>query len=279
MKTLLVPTDFSSHSENALRAAASIARKSAARIVLLHMAGIADGLMTQEESHRALESVFYYKKAQLQFEKLISAPYLEGIELVPVLKKKENFYQINDIAQEYNTQLIVMSSHGSSGLKEVVMGSNTEKVVRTALIPVLVIKQFVAQFELETGVFASDFSIESIPAFKKARTFFEQFKANMKLVYVNTPGKGFKSNQEMDQIFFEFFKNLGDPFPAERIQDISIFSDFTVEQGVIAYGQLHNADLIVVPTHGRQGWSHFLNGSISEDIANHAIKPVLTIKI
>ncbi len=279
MKTILVPTDFSSHAENAVRAAASIASKNNARLILLHMAGMEDSLMTSEESNQALEAVFYYKKAEQQFAQLSKASYLQGVEVTPVLKKHRNFYEINEVAQEYDAQLIVMSSRGSNGLHELMIGSNTEKVVRTADIPVLVVKQFIAQFDLDMGVYASDFSLDSIPAFKKARKFFGQFNAAMNLVYVNTPNTDFKSSREIDLLIFNFFKELGDPHPANRIEDVTVFSDYTVEQGVIAYSQMANADLIVVPTHGRKGWSHFLNGSITEDIANHAVRPVLTIKI
>ncbi len=56
-------------------------------------------------------------------------------------------------------------------------------------------------------------------------------------------------------------------------------SDYTVEKGVLNFANKIGADLIAVATHGRTGIAHFFEGSISEDIANHAVLPVMTFKI
>ena len=64
-----------------------------------------------------------------------------------------------------------------------------------------------------------------------------------------------------------------------RIGDVHYFSDYTIEKGILNYSNLIKADLIAVPTHGRRGLAHFFEGSISEDIANHAKRPVITFKI
>ncbi len=279
MKTILVPTDFSSHSENALRTAATIARANKATILVVHMAGMTDGLLTRDEAYNALESVYYVKLAEKHFTEFLDKPYLEGIAVQQAVKKHRNFSEINDVAKENDAGLIVMSSHGSSGLEEVLVGSNTEKVVRTSEIPVLVIKQMVSDFKLDSGVFASDFSLENIAAYKKAKEFFNQFGASMNLVYVNTPNRNFKSSKEIDEVLFHFFENAGYSNPAERLNDVNIISDYSIEEGIFSYSQMINADIISIPTHGRKGLSHLLKGSISEDIANHSIVPVVTFKI
>ena len=279
MKTILVPTDFSSHSENALRTAAIIAKKNNANILVLHMAGIEDGLLTKEESNAALESVFYLKLAEKRFAEFLDMSYLNGIEVHQAIKKHRNFNEINEVAQEHNVSLIVISSHGSSGLKELFIGSNTEKVIRHSEIPVLVIKQLVSNFRMNSGVFASDFSFENISAYQKAKEFFRLFNARMHLIYINTPGRHFKSSKEIDKVLFHFFKNSGYTKPADRINDVEIISDYSIEEGIFSYSQLINTDIITIATHGRKGYSHLLKGSISEDVANHSIISVLTIKI
>jgi nucleotide-binding universal stress UspA family protein len=279
MKTLLVPTDFSLHSENALRTAASIAKATNARILVVHMVGIKDTLLTREEADTALESVFYMKLAEKRFAEFLDQPFLKNIEVKTVLKKHKNFSEINEVAISNDVSLIVMSSHGSSGIQEVLIGSNTEKVVRYSDIPVLVIKQPVSDFALDNGTFACDFTPENIVAYKKAQQFFTEFDAKMNLVFVNTPGKLFKTSRDIDELLFEFFKEAGDSDPAQRIKDVQVVCDHTVEEGVFSFSHLNNADLIAIPTHGRTGISHILRGSISEDIANHSNMPVLTIKL
>lgn len=279
MKTIIVPTDFSSHSENALRTAASIAKNHNAKLLVVHMAGMKDTLLTKEQASSALESVFYIKLAEKQFEEFLDKPYLENIEVHQAIKKHKNFSELNDVATENDASLIVMSSHGSSGLEEILIGSNTEKVVRSSEIPVLVIKQFVSDFKINTGVFASDFSVDSIEAYGKAQKFFTEFGATMRLVYVNTPSKNFKSSKEIDARLFQFFEAVGASDPMKRLIDVDIVSDYSVEEGIFTYSQLLDADIITIPTHGRKGIAHFLRGSISEDVANHSILPVLTIKM
>ena len=58
-----------------------------------------------------------------------------------------------------------------------------------------------------------------------------------------------------------------------------IYNDVNVEKGILNFANSIDADLIGMSTHGRKGLAHFFNGSISEDLVNHAIRPVVTFKI
>jgi nucleotide-binding universal stress UspA family protein len=58
-----------------------------------------------------------------------------------------------------------------------------------------------------------------------------------------------------------------------------IYNDTNIEKGIINFSNSINADIIGMCTHGRTGFAHFFNGSISEGLANHAIRPVITFKI
>ena len=68
-----------------------------------------------------------------------------------------------------------MGSNGVSGLKEMLIGSNTEKVVRTSEAPVLVIKNEHKAFKVDNFVFASDFKDESKPSYEKATSICQNF--------------------------------------------------------------------------------------------------------
>ena len=58
-----------------------------------------------------------------------------------------------------------------------------------------------------------------------------------------------------------------------------IYNDINVEKGILHFAKDSNSDVIAVCTHGRKGLAHFLNGSISEDLVNHAKRPVIAFKI
>jgi nucleotide-binding universal stress UspA family protein len=177
------------------------------------------------------------------------------------------------VAKENNADLIVMGSHGSEGLKEIFVGSNTQKVVRYSDIPVLIIKEEIVDFDPQQMLFACDLKEENIHAFKRAKYISEVFGSELRLVYVNTPGDAFLSTSEIQQKILAFCDKVG----FELL--VAVYNDYSVETGVLNFGAESKADIIGIPTHGRKGISHFFLGSIGEDVANHSTLPVVTFKI
>ncbi|MDZ4329053.1 MAG: universal stress protein, partial [Flavobacterium sp.] len=159
------------------------------------------------------------------------------------------------------------------GIEEVLIGSNTEKVVRLSEIPVLVIKKDIRDFKFNNFVFASDFSKETKKPFKKMIEFAKIFNANLHLVTICTPNS-FKTTKMSEEIMKNFIASF-------EIENYSthIYNDVNIENGIINFTNSIDADLIGLCTHGRTGFAHFFNGSISEDLVNHTVKPVITFKI
>ncbi len=279
MKKILVPIDFSEYSEYALQAAATIAKKQNAEIIVLHMLGLSEAVLTKNEGQEVAEAMYYMKLAEKRFATFLDKDYLKGIKVTETVQNYKIFSEINEVAHENDVDLVVMGSHGVSGLREeVFIGSNTEKVVRTSDIPVLVIKNPGDNFKMDEVVFACDFKMENLRPYHNAMKLFESLGANVHLLYVNLPGERFKSTNQMEDRVKEFlFK--ADAGNLEVYDKVVYYSDYTVESGVFNYSNKIDADVIAIPTHGRRGLAHFFSGSIGEDIANHANKPVLTFKI
>ncbi|WP_375242631.1 universal stress protein [Lacinutrix sp.] len=275
MKKILVPVDFSEYSENALKVASEIAKKQNAEIVAVHMLGLSEAVITKEDN--SMEGMFFLKLTQKRFAEFLDKDYLEGLTIHQTVKNYQVFSEIDDVAKEHNADLIVMGSHGSSGLSEVFVGSNTEKVVRTASVPVLVIKEDTS-FNASNAVFACDFHLESLEVFKRITAFFKALDIKVNLMYVNIPGESYYSTEEIEQRIVNFLIHLHEDNTILP-KDIAIYSDYTVEKGVFNYAKKVKADIIGIPTHGRKGLAHFFSGSISEDIVNHSKLPVLTVKI
>lgn len=273
MNSIIVPIDFSEQSENALKVAAALARKNKAEIVALHMLELATGIMSNTEFIPQVHIVHLLKVTEDRFEKFLDKPYLKGLTVTPVIKHYKVFSEIEEVAEKHEASLIVMGSHGTDGLQEIFIGSNTERVVRSSEIPVLVVKGDVESFKAERFVFACDFKEESIPAVRKAIAFSEVLGAELKLVYINTPADTFLSTKDAYSRISIFLNiaNLG--------LEVDVYNDYNVEKGVLNYAESQAADLIGIPTHGRQGLSHFFMGSIGEDIANHSKIPVVTFKL
>ncbi len=277
MKTILVPVDFSEHSEYALEVAASIAKKQNAEIIVVHMMGLNESYLTKDEQQEVFNAIYFMKLTKQRFDKFLDKDYLKDIDVSQVVKSHKVFNEINEVTQEYEADLIVMGSHGSAGVKEVFVGSNTEKVVRTANIPVLVIKQKITDFKIEKAVFVTDFALDTLTSFMKAREFFKAFNVTPKILFINIPEK-FMSTIEMELKAYNFLIDVG--MDNKKFQDDVIFyDDYTAEKGIYNYCNENKIDAIAIPTHGRKGLGHFFFGSMGEDVANHADIPVVTFKI
>ncbi|WP_456437120.1 universal stress protein [Psychroserpens sp.] len=277
MNKIIVPIDFSKHSEYALETAAILAKKNNAEILALHMLEMANNIISDSNEDQQMQTVFFMKLAEKRFQEFLEREYLKDVKVTPVVKHFKVFREVSDVAEEHNADIIVMGSHGSSGLTEIFVGSNTEKVVRHSNIPVLVVKQKPVNVNFETVVFACDFSEAMVKPYLNACQFFEKSSSKLRLLYVNLPGERFKSSAEMETTVAKFLEKADGNL--NKINDIQYISDYTVEKGVLTFANLVGADLIAVPTHGRRGISHFFSGSIGEDIANHSTLPVITFKI
>lgn len=275
MKRILVPTDFSEHAGYALKVASQIAKKNNGEIFLLHMLDLpsqANDVMGPGSD--VPEIMFFMQKARERFEEIKQSPHLEGIPVTEAVQFERAFEGIIQSSKKHNIDLIVMGSHGASGFQEMFIGSNTEKVVRTSDVPVLVIKKEENDFNPERFVFASDFSPETEKPFAKAVDFANAFNAELNLVFINTPND-FISTHEAERLI----NNFADKFDIKNNYQAHIYNDVNVEKGILNFTNKINADLIGMSTHGRKGLAHFFNGSISEDLVNHAVRPVITFKI
>lgn len=274
MKRILVPTDFSKHAEYALKVAAQIARKNDGEIFLLHMLELPSaGNDALSRSHDIPELMFFKNAAVAKLDELMNSSYLDGVKISRIIQFEMAFEGIIKNGEAHNVDLIVMGSHGASGFQEMFIGSNTEKVVRNSEVPVLVIKREEDSFNASKFVFASDFSDEIKKPFEKVVEFANKFNAHLHLVNVNTPNN-FKSTKVAQKQIDEFVAEF-------KINNYSthIYNDVNVEKGILHFAKSIDADIIGMSTHGRKGLSHFFNGSISEDLVNHAKRPVVTFKI
>jgi nucleotide-binding universal stress UspA family protein len=277
MKKIIVPIDFSEHSEFALKVAAKFAKRNDAELLALHMLEMSDVLLTTDDQEQHQKVVFFLKLAEQRFEEFLKKEYLDGVNVTPIVKHFKVFSEVNDVAQEHEADLIVMGSHGASGIKEFFVGSNTEKVVRNAEIPVLVVKNDLPSINFDNVVFATDFAEECIKPYLNATKMFDSLGSDMKLLYVNQPNENFRSSVEIEQRIAEFLQKADGNLA--NLDKVAYQADYSVEQGVLNYANKLGADLIAIPTHGRKGVTHFFSGSIGEDIANHSALPVITFKI
>jgi nucleotide-binding universal stress UspA family protein len=143
LQRILVPTDFSKHSEVALTYAAALAEKFAAELFLLHVVQdlalfIPDAVAVAPPIAPPVEE--FLAAAREALARVSQARELEGLRIHQEVCEGTPFYEIIRFAKDTNIDLIVMVTHGHTGLTHVLLGSVTEKVVRKAPCPVLTVR-------------------------------------------------------------------------------------------------------------------------------------------
>ncbi len=286
MKRILVPTDFSEQAGHAMDLACQIARKAKSELVALHVldhTGLFDfstgssayPLMGNpaglDLDQKFLESL--YSNAEEKCSQFLKPYEKEDLIISKKIKIGSAFHYITEEIEDNKTDLVIIGSKGSSGFEEVLIGSNTEKVVRHSNCPVLTVKSKMNIEEVENIVFATNFKEEDSHVAGELKKLQEIFKAKMHLVRVNTPNS-FETNRKIMAQANKFIEE-------NNIINytINIYSDKVEEDGIIFFAQDINADLIALATHGRSGILHLLSGSIAEDVVNHAKRPVWTFRL
>lgn len=276
MKKIIIPVDFSEHSEYALETAAALARQHNAELIVMHMLELSESVYTSSSSQRNEETAFMLMLANKKFETFLDQPYLEDINVTPMIKHHKVLKEVSEVAGNLKADLIVMGSRGLSDHAGIFTGSNTEKVVRYSKTPVLVVKSKLTSVDFDSVVLATDFSDESVSAVKQALDVLHTLSKKVTLLYVNTPTTGFLNTDEIEEKITEFLKLA--KLKSEHITTADV-ADYNIEDGVLNYAKRTGTEVIAMITNGRTGLSHLFGGSISEDIVNHTKLPVITFRL
>lgn len=279
MKTILVPTDFSEHANHALDLAKQLALKHEMAIHLLHIVeqpGSQYITPVIGGAHDQMENVFVLRlieKVKAKMQETANELAQQGIKTTFKVKIGNPFKQIASQIKGENYHLIVMGTQGASGLDEVMVGSNTEKVIRHAPCPVVTLKEKADLEKIDDIVFAMSYFGQNGYLAEQLKEIQQLFMAKVHLVTINTPGN-FLVERNVASSLNKFIEE-------HQIDNytINIYSDITEEEGIVHFAEDQNANAIAMATHGRTGISHLLTGSLSEDIANHSMLPVITFPL
>jgi nucleotide-binding universal stress UspA family protein len=280
MKTILVPYDFSKESEYAFEFAKGLAKKTKNKLKLFHVIelptpqsfnsfGEAGAFSNEGTQIFMIELIEKRKRQMKEFEESLKDA---DFKFESKMLFGNPFAGITKEIVDAKADVVIMGSKGSSGLEEVLIGSNTEKVVRNASCPVITIKGSVTPDEIKKVVFASDFNEVPGDVVKRLKAAIETIDAELHLVKINTPSMFENTRTSMEKI-----KNFVEEFEI-KASSMVVYNSSSEEDGILEYADDINADMIAMSTHGRTGFLHLLSGSIAEDVVNAAKRPVWTMK-
>jgi len=139
-RRILVATDFAESAERALRCGVQLARRHGAELILLHV--YMDLPAYPEITAGQVEAIYEEQRRWIEdaLERRARAARAEGLLARALLKTGPAASTIAETASEEDVDLVVVGTHGRSGLDRLIVGSVAERVVRLASCPVLVVK-------------------------------------------------------------------------------------------------------------------------------------------
>jgi nucleotide-binding universal stress UspA family protein len=289
--TILVPTDFSRLSQQAIRWAKFMAQQSHGKIHLVHVhdfeyaipAEVALNLMFQTDVEKSLRRDLYRVAAKHD---------LPNPKTSCHIRSGRAFDQVVKLADQIDADLIVTSTHGYTGLRHVFLGSTAERIVRHSTRPVFVARRAMtgrlSPPRLKKIVVPLDFSKCSEIGLHYAVELARCFGAKLFLVHVVRLDYRLMADGYAMYAAEEILKSAHEA-AEEEMRRVVAATDFgkvefqtsiktgSPENRVCSYAQETSADVIVTSTHGRTGFQHVLIGSTAEHIVRYAECPVLVV--
>ena len=299
IQNIIVPIDFSKMSVQAIQIAKQLARRFGASIHLAHVRHLnyAPDFVAPAPPIVPFSFVTYEQNAEqtaLKELKEVASECGVSSATCDVLSGAPPFDEICRLAQTVPADLVVMPTHGRTGLKHVFLGSTAERIVQHSSCPVLVTRGSALQanngsrFRIKTILVPVDFSNCSREGLRYAIAFATEFGAKIILVHAtylgyvyssegtaiyDIPGLQKAARKTAERKMRELVRSVN--FGAVKFE--TAFTDGSPVIDICAFAKDHDVDLIITSTHGFTGFTHVLIGSIAEQVARHAPCSVLVV--
>lgn len=284
-KNVLFATDFSPAAAAALPYAKELARAYGSKIWAFHVSPPTVNPMTDPSGWAALEKA---AKARRDEDQKFLLNSFAGIKPEVVIEEGDLWSVLRKTIKDYHIDLIVMGTHGRTGVVKALLGSVAEEILRQAPCPVLTVNPHAAvapkhKAEIARILFASTLRPESLAAAPYAMSLAEEFQTYLTLLHViEDPRVGdLVQRAEVKESSMRLLQKAVPPEAQRRF-----VADYIVERGnpaerILATAQARKSDLIVLGVHevsGFPGAAIHLPISVVHKVISHAHCPVLTVR-
>lgn len=271
---ILVPTDFSDVSTNAVHFAIDLAKKVDGEITLFnsihfdyfqdYQYGYIPAVQTMaDEVKGAVEKRMDQYVAQ----------FATGVPIEKKISAMSMVTAIKDMVKEEDFDLVVIGTHGSSGMEEVFVGSNTERIVRHAPCPVISVPHEVHLQEIKKILVPIDLRELRASFFQQIARLQKFFNSELEFIWVKTP-HNIENEEQVGQELAAMIESFG----IDNYKFFIVKNIFPTD-GIFLEANESEADMVAMATHARRGLSHWLTGSMTEDTVNHLEIPVWSFRI
>jgi len=283
LKNVLFATDFSKYSNAALPYALAIAHQYGVKLYGVHVLSPETYILAGEGWVPALEQ----QDAQRRVDADLFEQQLRGVPHEVMSPVGDIADVIFRLVHDHQIDMLVLGTHGRSGLPKLILGSVAEKIFRQSPVPVLTVGPHVpardnSVAEFNKIVFATNFNEQSTAALPYAVSLAQQHQTRLYVLHVLEHASAGTVNFDADMEFAE--RRMKEMF----LPDMGLYFEpqFFVEPGnaaekIRAFATKHGADLIVMgvrePAHGIGTLTHF-GHSLAQEIVAYATCPVLTVR-
>lgn len=271
---VLLPTDFSAVSLNAIFYAADFAQHIPCDITLLHVlyfdgpppaTGNAQELEEELQEHAKREMVHILEDIQQKYPDNTTSVNYKIISSYPVEEG------IEEETRQQPYDLIMMGSKGSTGLKKIILGSNAIAVLRNCSLPVCIIPEYARFQGLEKLVYASD--ITNLHSELSGLLPFAQYwNAEIKVLHVIPDNSTYKGSTQAaaDHVVDEIIAQSG-----YKNIDVHILESDAIAHGIVTYAANIKADMVALYVPKKSRWKQFISGDITRDLAAECMLPLI----
>lgn len=207
------------------------------------------------------------------FEKMKKEFALPNIPLTLEIIHDNVVSAVNKVVEIKEADLIVMGTSGTSGWKETWIGSNTEKVVRHASVPVLTVHTAPDVGSIKRILLPTTLRLDQDDFIDQVKQLQQFFGAELYILLINTPSN-FMRDEEAKDAMEEFAKYY------QLDNYVLYFRNYHHEdEGIVDFANKNNIDMLVMLTHARKGLAHLVSGSITEGVVNKIYSPVWTFSM
>ena len=275
---ILVPIGFTNQSIVALKQAVTIARHTNSQLYLLSVVEMPTAIQKIFSDYEEKQKLFKQKLRENLIE--LSQMYCDGIQNIEFFVKSGKIYdQITELADSVNANLIIMGTEGTpKEIKKKFIGSNANKVVRSASCPVITIKGKSISNNCNVIALPLDLNKETREKVTNAIQFARLFSSEIVAFSISydNDDKSVKNklNRTLTQVS-EFIISKGIKCKTELV-NISTSASFS--SSIINYTKDINADLIMIMTKGEDNLDLNFLGSNARKLINMSDIPVMSIR-
>lgn len=280
IRHIIHPTDFSDIANNALKAAAFLAKTYDAQLHIVHMydepyayshhVGTLPALLDTELNDQ-LQQEFSNKMRELAQQDFMKD--VDGNVRLITNRPVWRFYEALE-EDDIQADLVVMGTHGNTGLLHGgIIGTNAERTIRYSPIPVLSIPPETSIDKVEEVLYVTDFSDDLSECSKTLVPIIEFFNAHLLVATVATPSEFFTTEYCLTK-----FKEFEQRHPNLKTH-YELINAYSMDQGVKYLADLYDIDIVAMFTEGRSGVMQiFKRSSVTEHLSANIPRPLLALK-